>query len=163
MEWKLNDEKCKPLLPSHVSVCMCLYACMNTFVCILHTCGLRASGEKSLQGKNKSLSFWQLSFSFPPPYSYTHASCSLENDWLFGLVSQLHVCKLNSPFLSLSVFPKIYCFSFIQLFILILSPLTCSVTQLITQGRKQNINFGIPKLFVAHADDLKVTFIQAIE
>lgn len=87
--------------PMWVCVCVCMHAW--THLCVFYThVALKASGEKSLQGKNKSLSFWQLSFSFPTPYSSTHASCSPGNDWLLGLVSQLHVCMFNSPFLSLS-------------------------------------------------------------
>lgn len=104
MEWMLNGGKCRLLFSPNVSVRICLHACMTLCVLCTHV-SLKASGEKNLQGKNKSLSFWQLSFSFPTIYSSTHASCSPGNDWLFGLVSQLHAYMFSSlPSLSFSLF-----------------------------------------------------------
>lgn len=106
MEWMLNGGKCRLLFSPNVSVRICLHACMHDFVCTLHTCVSESQWwKKNLQGKNKSLSFWQLSFSFPTIYSSTHASCSPGNDWLFGLVSQLHAYMFSSlPSLSFSLF-----------------------------------------------------------
>uniref|UniRef100_A0A3Q4GWY4 Secreted protein n=1 Tax=Neolamprologus brichardi TaxID=32507 RepID=A0A3Q4GWY4_NEOBR len=70
--------------------CLCVYVCMHACMtlCVLCT-------HVSLK----------LSFSFPTIYSSTHASCSPGNDWLFGLVSQLHAYMFSSlPSLSFSLF-----------------------------------------------------------
>lgn len=42
--------------PVGVYVCVCMHACMSYCAFYTHV-ALKASGEKSLQGKNKSLSF----------------------------------------------------------------------------------------------------------
>lgn len=142
--------------PMWVCVCVGMHACMSLCVFYTHV-ALKACGEKSLQGKNKSLSFWQLSFSFPTPYSSTHASCSPGIDWLFGLVSQLHACMFNSSFLFLSLS---YCLSLIQS--VKFSSSHVQVMQLIGRERKKNSLIWILQLFLTHSMSWKSLLFELI-